>query len=402
MTDTQASLANQDDPDAQEQSYIKPKILVVDDSKLIHVAIEKVLAKEFQLIKAMDGEDAWSTLRLDDQIQVIITDQGMPRLDGFGLISRIRDSAISRINEIPIIMITGAEEEQVHLREQALDQGATDFIIKPFDKAELLARARSYTKLDQTKRDLESTEDALAEQSTVDPITNVFNNRYFKDRGNKDLSFAIRHNQEMCVFVLEIDEMGDMLLTYGSDTINRLLIWVADIVKNTMRKEDTIARINESRFGVIAPTAEHMDAIGFCNRLREKIADTEFDNKLIPSPITVSIGVANFDGNPERTFLDICNVALERLKEGTENGGDVVIGSNPEEAMQQLRNAAKNQKLSLDTIVKLYHAGNTDLLNPYARELATSIFPLLEYCNETLKWGLDKELQKISNKMVSK
>ena len=401
MTDSNANLASTAIQSEQPQPGARPKILVVDDSKLIHVAIEKVLAAEFDLVKATDGEEGWQALRFDDQIQLVITDQGMPRLDGFGLIGRIRDSAISRINEIPVMMITGAEEEQVHLREKALDIGATDFIIKPFDKAELLARARSYTKFDQTQRELELTEDALAEQSTIDPVTNIYNAKYFYDRGNKDLSFATRHNQELCSFVLEIDNHSDMLLTYGNQTVDKLMNWVASIVKNTMRKEDTIARVDESRFGVIAPTAEHMDAIGFCNRLREKISSTEFDKKLIPMPITVSMGVANFDGNPDRGFQEIIDLADSRLKEAQEHGGNMVVGSNPEEAMAKLRNAAKNQKLSLDTIVKLYHAGNTDLLNPYARELATSIFPLLEYCNKTLKWGLEKELQKISNKMVN-
>ena len=380
--------------------FAKPKILVVDDSRIVHAAIKKAIKEEFDVVEAYDGEEGWIKLREDAEIQIVITDQGMPKLDGFGLITRIRDSAISRINEIPIIMVTGAEEDQVEVREKALDLGATDFLNKPFENTIILARARSYIKLDQTLRTLEETEDTLIEQAILDPLTSVYNERYLLERGEKDISFAQRHHEELSLFCLEIDSFNDYLLNTGEQTTDKLLIWSANLLKDTMRKEDTIARIGENRFAVLAPTAEHFDALALCDRIKDKFTITQFDTSVIPDPISVSIGVASLDDGQDMTISDLLDEAADRLKQAIVMGGNCVIGSNPEEIRAKLYNEARQQKLSLDTIVKLYHNGEIDLLSPYLKQIATSIFPLLELCNEKMHWRLDIEIKKISGKIA--
>ena len=401
MTDSSTSSAAQ--PAEIKPSlarFAKPKILVVDDSRIVHAAIKKAIKEEFDVVEAYDGEEGWIKLREDAEIQIVITDQGMPKLDGFGLITRIRDSAISRINEIPIIMVTGAEEDQVEVREKALDLGATDFLNKPFENTIILARARSYIKLDQTLRTLEETEDTLIEQAILDPLTGVYNERYLLERGEKDISFAQRHHEDLSLFCLEIDSFNDYLLNAGEQTTDRLLTWSANLLKDTMRKEDTIARIGENRFAVLAPTAEHFDALALCGRIKDKFTITQFDTSVIPDPISVSIGVASLDDGQDMTISDLLDEASDRLKQAIVMGGNCVIGSNPEEIRAKLYNEARQQKLSLDTIVKLYHNGEIDLLSPYLKQIATSIFPLLELCNEKMHWRLDIEIKKISGKIA--
>ncbi|MEJ2179851.1 MAG: response regulator, partial [Gammaproteobacteria bacterium] len=118
MTDSSSNLAAESSAKPAALAVTKPKVLVIDDSRIVHAAIKKAIKEEFEVLDAYDGEEGWIMLRQDNEIQVVITDQGMPKLDGFGLISRVRQSAVSRINEIPIIMVTGAEEEQVEIREK--------------------------------------------------------------------------------------------------------------------------------------------------------------------------------------------------------------------------------------------------------------------------------------------
>lgn len=400
MTDSSSSATQAATPAATSARAVKPKVLVVDDSRIVHAAIKKAIKDEFEVIEAYDGEEGWTKLRQNGDVQVVVTDQGMPKLDGFGLISRIRDSAVSRINEIPIIMVTGAEEDQVEVREKALELGATDFLNKPFENTIILARVRSYIKLDQTLRTLEESEDALIENAILDPITGVYNERYLLDRGEKDMSFAQRHHEDLSLFCLEIDNFSDYLLNIGEQATDSLLTWSAELLKNTMRKEDTIARVGESRFAVLAPTAEHFDALALCDRIKHKFNISNFDTSQITDPITVSIGVASLDDTEEMTINDIYEEANERVKEAIALGGNRVIGSNPDEIRAKLYNEAKLQKLSLDTIVKLYHNGEVDLLTPYLKQIATSIFPLLELCNDKMHWRLDVELKKISGKIA--
>jgi diguanylate cyclase (GGDEF)-like protein len=380
----------------------KPKILIIDDSRIVHAAIKKAVKEEFEVLDAFDGEEGWIILREDHEIQLVITDQGMPKLDGFGLIKRIRESAVTRIAEVPIIMVTGAEQEQVEVREKALSLGATDFLTKPFENTIILARARSYTKFDQTIRDLEETEDALIEQAVLDTQTGVYNHRYLLERGEKDISFAQRHREELSLFCLELDNFNDYILNVGEEIAEKLLKWSADLLKKTMRKEDTIARIGECRFAVLAPTAEHFDAVSFCERIKETFATTEFNKSLLANPITVSIGVASLVHDQENDIKKILDEAVDRTKQAKILGGNRVIGANPEEIRAKLYNEARSQKLSLDTIIKLYHNGEYELLAPYLKQIATSIFPLLELCNEKMRWGLETEIKKISGKIANR
>jgi len=401
MTDSTSNAAKPSEKVAIN-SAPKPKILIIDDSRIVHAAIKKAIKEEFEILDAYDGEEGWTLLRQDQEIQLVITDQGMPKLDGFGLITRIRESAVSRIAEVPIIMVTGAEQEQIEIREKALDLGATDFLTKPFENTIILARARSYTKFDQTIRELEESEDALIEQAILDTLTGAYNHRYLMQRGEKDISFAQRHREELSLFCLELDNFSDYILSVGEDVTNKLLRWSADLLKQTMRKEDTVARIGEYRFAVLAPTAEHFDAVSFCERIKEKFASTEFDKSQLANPITVSIGVASLVHDQDNDIKQVLDEALDRTKQARILGGNRVIGANPEEIRAKLYNEARTQKLSLDTIVKLYHNGEYDLLAPYLKQIATSIFPLLELCNEKMHWNLDTEIKKISGKIASK
>jgi len=88
----------------------KPRILAVDDSRVMRRAMSKVLSKDYDVIEAENGEDAWTILLNDDLIQVIFTDLSMPYLDGYGLLERIRTSDELRLNDIPVIIITGNDD----------------------------------------------------------------------------------------------------------------------------------------------------------------------------------------------------------------------------------------------------------------------------------------------------
>ena len=123
----------------------------------------------------------------------------MPHLDGYDLIARIRAHDDPRFQHIPVNMVTAADDEAA--RQRALELGATDCITKPFDKAQLLARVRAQARMDQTSRDLAETSEALIKHATDDALTGVRSRRYFLRRGEQDLAFASRHQQDLSVFI---------------------------------------------------------------------------------------------------------------------------------------------------------------------------------------------------------
>lgn len=121
----------------------KPIILVVDDSRVMRVALKKMLRAGFEVIEACDGEDGWSKLEQNPAITAVFSDLSMPVLDGFGFLDRVRSSQSEWIQSIPFIVITGNEDDD-GVREKALECGANDFITKPFRSSEIMDRANRY------------------------------------------------------------------------------------------------------------------------------------------------------------------------------------------------------------------------------------------------------------------
>jgi two-component system cell cycle response regulator len=116
----------------------KPRILIVDDSRMVRATLLKHVESVFEVREAHDGIEAWETLLIDPRVRIVITDLTMPRLDGYGLLERIRGSGIERIRAMPVLVVSGAQEQAEHDRVRAA--GATDLIGKGVTSAELLAR----------------------------------------------------------------------------------------------------------------------------------------------------------------------------------------------------------------------------------------------------------------------
>ena len=123
----------------------KPAILIVADSRVIRLALKKMLQKEYTLIEAGNGEEAWSLLMNNEAIQMVFSDLAMPELDGFGLLERIRNSELERMNTIPFIAMPDNEDDEKMLQ-RAHDCGATDLITKPFQSKDIKDRANTYTR----------------------------------------------------------------------------------------------------------------------------------------------------------------------------------------------------------------------------------------------------------------
>lgn len=121
----------------------KKCILIVDDSRTVRASLSKTLSVNFDIITAEDGEAAWQILLQQPLIDLVISDIMMPKLDGYGLICRIRGCDNQRINKLPIIVVTSAEDDIT--RERAHACGANNFIVKPVNSTDLLERVNFHT-----------------------------------------------------------------------------------------------------------------------------------------------------------------------------------------------------------------------------------------------------------------
>jgi len=119
----------------------KPWVLVVDDSRVVRRTILNTLGPAFHVLEAGDGAAGWRILRQNSRIEVVISDIQMPEMDGYNLICKVRAVDDPALRDIPIVVITSAEDDIT--RERAYACGANDFILKPFHAEQLLTCVRT-------------------------------------------------------------------------------------------------------------------------------------------------------------------------------------------------------------------------------------------------------------------
>jgi len=369
-------------PSTEQQVSAKPRILIVDDSRLVRVSLSNVLQDEFEIVEAVDGEDGWSKLLGDGLIQVVLTDAGMPKLDGYELIERIRSHGEKRIQECPTIMITAAEDEKS--RQEALEIGATDFITKPFDKAQLLARVRAHAKFDQTTRD-------LAQKSTDDKATGIRSRHYFLMRGKQDIAFTTRHDQDLSVILVGMDNFKTLYASGDKTIVVNALTAIARALKTCIRTEDTLARTSNDQFAIIAPTLGWSEAEIVCNRIRQTISSSPFNNEHSDLSLTVSIGLVNHGVDKVNTIEEYLLLAERYVAKAQAAGGNSVMATEQKEAPKK--------RVSIDSALRVLAQGKMDVLVPHLNNIAVQIIPLLEYCNKKLIWGADEHIAALKKRL---
>jgi diguanylate cyclase (GGDEF)-like protein len=372
----------------------KPHIIIIDDSRLMRVSISSVLKEEFHLTEAVDGEQGWAMLCSNPALQLVITDAQMPGIDGLELIARIRASENATIRSVPIIMITGAEDETA--RERALQAGATDFITKPFDKPQLLARTRALTKSDQTSRKLVQTSEALAEQGAIDPVTGVSSRRFFVERGAQELAFSTRRNQDLSVIALHVDQFADFQKQHGQAQADQLLRWVTKKLKDIVRTEDTLARIDGASFAIISAGAGRLEGATLCERARKALNATTFAENGLNTPITASIGLVCLSFDKLDNIEKFLALADQRAARARSEGGNRAIASNlPEKKVI----GPVESEPGIEAALQMVAARNFDRLQVYFIPLLRRLLPLFEAADQRLQLGIGEALATIRKRL---
>ena len=320
----------------------KQRLLIVDDSRVIRVTARKILQDHFETVEAVDGENAWELLNNAGPFSLVVSDLTMPSLDGFGLLERIRSAHLPQIKNLPVIIITGANDSE-SVKERATQAGATDFIGKPFDSVHLLARTQAHASAHTTSQALTEENIGLEEQVLTDPLTGLANEEAFMDRGYEQLSYAVRHKTSLAVFRVEIDDFNDLFKQHGRDISESIIKSVATVLQSGIRQEDLAARVGTARFSLLLPG---MNATGIRN-LAERI-NRDISSRILKQGenrirYTVSIGVAAPEIRRDTRFDELLQIADSRLIYATAQGGNQVVldGSSPAAQTPQDRTPAQ-------------------------------------------------------------
>jgi len=327
----------------------KIKVLVIDDSRVVRVAATRMFDDDFEVILGVDGADGLAILERDSDVHVVFTDLAMPEMDGFELLEAIRSHTDENIRELPIIVATGAGNPE-SAKKKAFSLGATDFVTKPFNATDIKARARSYAKLREANK-------SLQENITIDALTNLLNFRGLNMQLEKEISFAARHESNLTMISIEVDHYKDLFVRIGRQGTEKVIKRVAQVLEETFRKEDSIARVSLARYVVSMPMALTENALDMANRICHTIESlkAKLDGKRIK--ITVSIGVSSVQVDADVNSSILTGMAMEALDRASRIGASQIYELHLEDYRKYLEDEAK-RSLSIDHLLDQINAGN--------------------------------------------
>ena len=378
---------------AEEET--KPRILAVDDSRVMRRAMSKILSKDYDVVETENGEDAWTVLVNDDSIQVVFTDLNMPFLDGYGLLERMRTSEDPRLNEMPVIIITGKDDDD-DAKQEALNKGANDFITKPFDSIQLQARAKAHVTFKQTSTKLTETSDKLERQATVDETTGLGGQRYFCKVGDETLSYANRHDGQFILIRMDIDKFDHLFLKHGKMIMDKVLHSIGEKLIQLVRQEDTIARIGVSKFALILKETNMDEAVILAERIREEIQLLAFklpnNGGLIK--LTVSAGLNEPKLSSKLTFKELMSETEKYLNDAIAAGGNQIISHTTNKVT--LKKEVEDINI-LELLEELKKNKHEELL-PKIDSILHHITPLLKFLAQNARSKFQNVLRGLNSK----
>jgi two-component system chemotaxis family response regulator WspR len=302
-------------------------VLLIDDQPIVGETVRYMLADQpdIRYHHCAKAVRALETV-LEVQPTIILQDLMMPDGDGLELLARYRGNPASA--EIPVIVLSS--REQPAEKSQAFAQGATDYLVKIPDKIELVARVRAHARsyqaqrerdeafraLDQLRKQLEESNDALERLSNHDGLTGLANRRHFDEVLLRESRRASRVGSPLSLIILDVDHFKRFNDSHGHPAGDECLRRVAGCLRAAVgRITDLAARYGGEEFVALLPDTDSAGAVQVALRIREKVAAEKIPHGHPEAGpfVTASLGVATLVPRPDDAPARVVQLADEAL-----------------------------------------------------------------------------------------
>jgi two-component system, cell cycle response regulator len=295
------------------------RILVVDDNQdNIEIIATRLRFRGYEILEASDGSQALQLVR-ERAPDLILLDVMLPDIDGYEISRRIKGA--DDLPFIPIILVTARDSTQDKVA--GLDAGADDYLTKPINFPELEARVRSMLRIKRLQDELEEKNRELERLSISDGLTGLFNHRHIHGLLAEEFERVARTKDCMSVAMFDLDRFKAVNDTHGHQAGDRVLVELADILRETARDIDRLGRYGGEEFIALLPETCIEDATVFVERVRREVARRPFDiGRDDPLNMTLSAGVATFPHDmidSVETLVRLADEALYAAKHGGRN-----------------------------------------------------------------------------------
>jgi diguanylate cyclase (GGDEF)-like protein len=296
-------------------------VLIVDDSDSVREKTRSALGLLPTCETVLEADNGLTGLKLLGQhkVDLVLCDVVMPEIDGFKFLQLMKAKAEFR--DIPVILLTG--EESTDKKVRGLEYGAADYVTKPFEASELLARVKVQLKMKSLQDELKEKNSQLERLAATDSLTQLHNRRFFMEVFMVEFAKCERFHHDLGLLLIDIDHFKSVNDTWGHPEGDRVLVEVSTVLIKNVRKVDLVARFGGEEFVVMLPSTDLKGSKLVGEKLRTEVARQVQVGGAERRAITISAGLAHIPTTPgvasSDDLISRADEALYRSKESGRN-----------------------------------------------------------------------------------
>jgi diguanylate cyclase (GGDEF)-like protein len=311
-------------------------VLVADDDRVAMTMLSNILRKAgHQVHEVGDGQEALERVA-QGGIDLVLLDVVMPRLGGHEACRILK--GMTSDGFLPVVLVTVKTDTQS--RVEGLKIGADDYVCKPFEEQELIARVNAMLRIKRLHDHVASQRARLEKLSIHDELTGLYNYRYLNTRLTEEFKRAERYHEPFACAVIDIDQLKAHNDGGGRVAGDAVIKSVADGIRRCVREVDVVARYGGEEFLVVLPSTHFAGSVAVAERIWREVRDRPLDalrrdapgemarsdggrwDESRPLKASVSIGVALYPSRDVRTKDALLRAADAALSQAKREGGN--------------------------------------------------------------------------------
>jgi two-component system cell cycle response regulator len=302
------------------------RVLIIDDDEFARARISETLSSIAAVEHAANCAQAWSLLARHTDL--VIASLSMRDSDALRFVSQCRANEAFR--QLPLLLV--ADDRDLRRAARGLDLGANDYVTRPVDRNELLARTTTQVRRKRLQDRLEESYQRCIALALTDPLTGLYDRAYLNRHLDELLRRVHQDGINAAVLMFDIDHFKQVNDTHGHDAGDDVLRELAARTMNSVRSVDLVARHGGEEFVVVMPETDLTIASAVAERLRAAVAREAFTLRASGQKlsVTISIGVTTAAADDDRErILKRADIALYTAKN---QGRNRVVSRSPEGA----------------------------------------------------------------------
>lgn len=294
-------------------------IVVADDDRITRDLLGGILtAQGFQVETVEDGQAAIERVARGG-VDLVLLDIMMPRISGLEACRLLK--GMTSESFLPVVLVT--VKTDTASRVEGLKIGADDYVCKPFDDEELLARVEAMLRIKKLHDHVVEARARLAQVSIHDELTGLYNYRYLHSRLSEEFKRAERYHDPLACIVVDIDRLQGANELGGRALGDEIIRGVAEVISRSVREVDVVSRFGGEEFLVVLPSTHFAGSVTVAERIWREVAAQRFacaqQNEV---RATVSVGVALYPSRDVRTKDSLLRAADAALTQAKRDGGN--------------------------------------------------------------------------------